>query len=43
MIKSDFRAAMRKHVPGAPKAALDRARIAARPEWVAHKGGRPKR
>jgi hypothetical protein len=43
MIKSDFHAAMRKHVPGASKAALDRARIAARPEWAANKGGRPKR
>jgi len=43
MIKSEFRAAMLKHFPGAPVAALDRARIAARPEWAASKGGRPKR
>jgi hypothetical protein len=43
MIKSECRGAMRKHFPGASVAALDRARIAARPEWAANKGGRPKR
>jgi hypothetical protein len=43
MIKSEFRAAMLKHFPGAPVAALDRARIEARPEWAANKGGRPTR
>lgn len=43
MPKSQFHTEMRKSFPGAPKAALDRDRIAAMPAWRRHKGGRPKK
>jgi hypothetical protein len=42
MPKALFRDEMRKYFPGATDAALDRARIAARPAWAHHKGGRPR-